>query len=95
MKKNKPSDAETGRRLPKTDASRTQNKQVFSYYSNRSQEAEPRARKDTFDESVKSTNRKSKYIPTIIAGLVVIFSLIYASLINTSNPNIVPLTENR
>lgn len=93
-KKNKTENIEPGRKPQRQQDSRIQSRQVFSYYSNRSQETEPRARKDTFEQEVKQTNRRAKHIPTIIAALVVLFSLIYATLIDTNSPSIVPLTQN-
>ena len=70
---------------------------AFSYYSSRSAQpqVEPvRPRNDKLDQGVQSTNsRQFRYIPSLIAVVLILSSIVYASLLDTSNPEIIPLSE--
>lgn len=70
---------------------------IFSYYSSRpaqSQKEPMRPRNDKFDQEVQSTNnRQFRYIPSLIALVLILSSIVYASLLDTSNPEITPLSE--
>ncbi len=92
-KKSKKQDTEPRRKTVDNKYS-SDGRRVFSYYSSRSQELETRPRNDTLDQTVKSKNRNLRYIPTLLAIVVISLALFYATLINTNNPEIIPLSEN-
>lgn len=92
-KKTKKQDNEPRRKAVESKYS-SDGRKVFSYYSSRSQEPETRPRNDVLDQTVKSKNRDLKYIPTLLAIVVVSLAVFYATLINTSNPEIIPLSDN-
>lgn len=60
--------------------------QVFSYYSQGNRNQEPRAKTSKL-KNIKST-KIIKELPTIIAALVIVFSIVFASTLSTSNPGI-------
>lgn len=72
---------------------RSSSTNVFSYYSNRSQPEIDRPRTDTFDQVTKTSNRNLRYLPTILAIVLIISAILYSLLLNASSPEIIPLTQ--
>ncbi len=91
-KKNNNIKTRQGRKAPSSAQNGKNNNKVFSYYSSRSQIETARPRNDTFDQKTKTSNRDLRHIPTLFALLVIVFSIGYATMINTANPKIVPLS---